>query len=186
VDQIVVGDVLAVWTTAGNFAKVEVTSVGERLGVRYVTYAGTHPPCWAPAEEPVPAVDGHGDTVVSSSNAMVLCGTFTFDLETGATGGGGMDLWWEQIDGVRAAISSDNGPSRFVNLGSADYDALTAADLAGLSYQDQEIRTEYHDSNVLVPGDVFAVRTGDGNLAKVQVLVFGYDLEIRYVTYSAP
>ena len=34
-------------------------------------------------------------------------------------------------------------------------------------------------------GDVFAVRTNQGNYAKVKVLTYGYDLQIRWVTYRA-
>jgi hypothetical protein len=38
-------------------------------------------------------------------------------------------------------------------------------------------------SNSLTNGNVFAVRTNSGNFAKVQVLAYGYDLQIQWVTY---
>ncbi len=38
-------------------------------------------------------------------------------------------------------------------------------------------------SNSLTNGNVFAVRTNSGNFAKVQVLSYGYDLQVQWVTY---
>jgi hypothetical protein len=39
-------------------------------------------------------------------------------------------------------------------------------------------------SNFLTNGTVFAVRTNNGNFAKVQVLSYGYDLQMQWVTYT--
>ncbi|MER3435379.1 MAG: hypothetical protein C4288_18730 [Leptolyngbya sp. ERB_1_1] len=41
-------------------------------------------------------------------------------------------------------------------------------------------------SNYLTNGNVFAVRTNNGNFAKVQVISYGYDLQIQWVTYRPP
>ena len=35
-------------------------------------------------------------------------------------------------------------------------------------------------------GDVFAVRTAEGNYAKVLVVAYGYNMEIQWVTYAPP
>ena len=74
--------------------------------------------------------------------------------------------------------------SGLVDLGQADFDALSAEDLRALDYGQQRIVGSDDDTNELPDGDVFAVRTGDGNYAKVQVLHYGYDLQIRFVTYQ--
>ncbi|KAM3093739.1 hypothetical protein ACKFKG_18485 [Phormidesmis sp. 146-35] len=39
--------------------------------------------------------------------------------------------------------------------------------------------------NLLTNGNVFAVRTNSGNFAKVQVLSYGYDLQVQWVTYRS-
>lgn len=41
-------------------------------------------------------------------------------------------------------------------------------------------------TNNLTNGSVFAVRTNSGNFAKVQVIEYGYDLKIQWVTYRPP
>jgi hypothetical protein len=41
-------------------------------------------------------------------------------------------------------------------------------------------------SNLLVNGDFFALRTTNGNYAKVQVVTYGYDMVIHWVTYAPP
>lgn len=41
-------------------------------------------------------------------------------------------------------------------------------------------------SNFLTNGNIFAVRTNTGNFAKVQIIEYGYDLKIQWVTYRPP
>jgi hypothetical protein len=41
-------------------------------------------------------------------------------------------------------------------------------------------------SNQLTNGSVFAVRTNSGNFAKVQVIEYGYNIKIQWVTYRPP
>ncbi|MBE9009634.1 hypothetical protein IQ250_05385, partial [Pseudanabaenaceae cyanobacterium LEGE 13415] len=41
-------------------------------------------------------------------------------------------------------------------------------------------------TNNLTNGSVFAVRTNSGNFAKVQVIEYGYDLKIQWITYRPP
>ena len=48
----------------------------------------------------------------------------------------------------------------------------------------RSIRGNNDSTNELMPGDVFAVITNDGNYAKVQVLRSGEDLAIGFETYS--
>src|SRR6202022_855779 len=76
-----------------------------------------------------------------------------------------------------------NGTARIINLGAVDFNAITAANLQPLPYSTPPIPGNDDNTNKLVTGDVFAVRTNQGNYAKVKVVVYGYDMKIQWVTY---
>ena len=76
--------------------------------------------------------------------------------------------------------------AKIVNLGAVDFNALTAQTLQALTYGTTPIDGNNDPTNKLVNGDVFAVRTTQGNFAKVKVLNYGYDLTIQWVTYNIP
>ena len=119
-----------------------------------------------------------------SSGTTVLKGTFPFDLDTGAQGGvgAGHDIWWEQQTQVKRQMVPQNAAT-LVNLGATNFAALNAASLQMLSYSTAPIPGSNDATNKLVVGDVFAVRTSQGNFAKVKVTSYGYDLGIQWVTY---
>jgi hypothetical protein len=71
-----------------------------------------------------------------------------------------------------------------INLGNVNFTALTADGLQKLTYLTTAIPGNNDATNVLVPGDLFAVRTAQGNYAKVKVLTYGYNLGIQWVTYK--
>ncbi len=122
---------------------------------------------------------------VISSGATVLKGTWTFDLETGVQGGigPGFDIWWEQMTDVARQMMPQNS-ARLLNLGNVDFNSLTADGLQKLTYQATPIPGNNDLTNKLIPGDVFAVKTAQGNYAKVRVLTYGYNLGIQWVTYK--
>jgi len=122
-------------------------------------------------------------TVVSSGTA-VLKGTWTFDFDTGIEGGvgPGFDVWWEQVTAVNRQMAPQNS-ARIVNLGVVNFATINAASLQGLPYSTTPIDGNNDPTNKLVPGDVFAVHTTNGNYAKVEVITYGYDLHIQWVTY---
>lgn len=123
-------------------------------------------------------------TVVSSASA-VLKGTFTFDLDTGTEGGLGpnFDIWWEQKTAVLRDMAPING-AQIVNLGSVNYASLTPDTLSSLTYSTTPIDGNNDASNKLVTGDVFAVKTTNGNFAKVLVVAYGYNMSIQWTTYK--
>lgn len=123
-------------------------------------------------------------TVVSSGTA-VLKGTWSFDLENGSEGGTGpgFDIWWEQQTNVARRMVPQNN-ARIVNIGTVDFNALSADNLQHLTYSSTPINGSNDATNKLVAGDVFAVMTDKGNFTKVKVLSYGYDLSIQWVTYS--
>jgi hypothetical protein len=72
-----------------------------------------------------------------------------------------------------------------VNLGGVDYGSLSCETLRTEPYASTPINGNNDATNQLTSGDVFAVRTDQGNYAKVQVISYGYNLELRFETYQA-
>jgi hypothetical protein len=170
-NQLVRGDVFAVRTGAGNYAKVQVVEYGYNLTLRWVTYAPTPQ---GPPPPPPPLV---------SSGQGVLRGTWLFDFDAGVeSGSAGADVWWEQMTEV-ARQMVPQGVAQIVNLGVVDFDAVSFDQLRTLAYGARPIPGSADGTNQLVRGDVFAVRTGAGNYAKVQVVEYGYNLTLRWMTY---
>ena len=121
---------------------------------------------------------------IVSQGTAVLKGTWTFDLDNGTEGGvgPGFDIWWDQQTAVARQMVPQNAAG-IVNLGIVDFNATTADGLQTLAYGTTPIPGNNDATNKLVAGDVFAVRTNQGNYAKVKVVAYGYDLNIQWVTY---
>jgi hypothetical protein len=129
------------------------------------------------------AAPGPQSTVVSQGES-VLRGTWLFSFDSGAeTNGAGADIWWEQQTQVQRALVP-RGAAAIVNLGLRNFDSMAFDELQSKSYGSAPIPGNADASNQLVAGDVFAVRTQGGNFAKVQVLEYGYNLRLRWVTYG--
>jgi hypothetical protein len=161
----------AVHTGAGNYAKVQVIDYGYDLTLRWVTYAPPAPP---------PA----GAAVISSGQG-VLRGTWLFNFDEGAESSDmSADVWWEQQTATERQLVPRQ--AQLANLGSVDFAGLTPEQLAGRTYSSQPIPGNVNGPNNLTAGCVFAVRTRRGSLAKVQVVEYGYNLTLRWVTYAAP
>jgi hypothetical protein len=129
-------------------------------------------------------------SMVVSQGATTLKGTFLFDLDAGTQSLPGVippgaDVWWEQMTATQRQMMPRNGAA-IVNLGAADFGALTAPGLQALAYAATPIPGNDDATNQLVTGDVFAVRTAEGNYAKVLVVAYGYNMEIQWVTYAPP
>jgi len=125
------------------------------------------------------------DSIVSHG-ATLLQGTWVLDLETGAQHGSlgdPGDVWWEQIDPVRRQMMPLAGAG-IVNLGPVNFASVTPNVLQALAYGTVPIPGNDDASNQLVSGDVFAVRTNAGNLAKVRVVHYGYNMDVEWVTYK--
>ena len=126
------------------------------------------------------------DSTVSSGTA-VIHGTWIFDLETGTEVDLSQqhlaDIWWEQQDSVHRSMVP-LGDAKIANIGVVNFNGVSAAELQSLSYSDTPINGNDDATNQLVNGDVFAVITRSGNYAKVQVINYGYDIEIQWRTYK--
>ena len=134
----------------------------------------------------ISAMDMIRSSSVLSSGTTVLKGTWVFDCETGTLSGnlnGPGDIWWEQIDNVKRQMVPAGGAG-IVNLGNLNFAALTPVALQALTYGSASIIGNNDASNSLVNNDVFAVQTKDGNVAKIRVVQYAYDMTIEWVTYK--
>jgi len=125
-------------------------------------------------------------TSILSQATVTLKGTWVFDCETGALGGnmsGPGDIWWEQIDNVKRQMVPVGGAS-IVNLGKVNFASITPAVLQSLTYSKNPIPGNNDPTNQLVNDDIFAVKTKAGNVSKIRVIQYGYDIQIEYITYK--
>ncbi len=123
---------------------------------------------------------------IVSQGSILLKGTWVFDCETGALDGnlnGPGDIWWEQITAVNRQMRPVGGAT-IVNLGMVDFASVTPVILQAQSYSSVPIPGNDDPSNQLKTGIVFAVRTNAGNLAKIKVVQYGYNMQINWVTYK--
>ena len=130
----------------------------------------------------------HSPVSTVSSGKAILHGNHGFDLDTGN------ELYapdWSAYPQVDIVWDVGNLPQPFLIpkvgtkmalIGEVNFDDVSAAELLGLSY-DGKLYLEPFEGD---GGPVFAVITNSGNYAKVQVMECskGYDLTIRWVTYS--
>ncbi|RUS17758.1 hypothetical protein BC937DRAFT_89520 [Endogone sp. FLAS-F59071] len=126
-------------------------------------------------------------TAIVSSGTTVLRGTYSFNFDTGADeAASDSDVFWEQVNQViREMVPLRN--ARIVNIGNigaAKFDRLTSTSLQEVIYGTTPINGDNNAGNKLVNGDVFAVLTNGGNLAKVLVTNYGYDITFKWVTYK--
>jgi hypothetical protein len=141
---------------------------------------------------------------IVSEGAAIIPGTSLFDFDTGLVLGlvPGADVWWEQITPTTRQLTSASAefpalPASslayvgVVGVGGLSFNDLTVTDLAALTYNTIPLSGS-DGSNELTPNTVFAVKTSDGNYAKVLVTFPFFQayqnngLGIYYVTWSAP
>jgi hypothetical protein len=127
--------------------------------------------------QPSPGLVSHGTTVID--------GTFLFDCETGTmvSPGASADIWWEQIDPIKRQMTPV-GNAQIVNLGHVNFAQLTPAVMQSFNYSSAPIDGNNDATNKLVPGDVFCVKTREGNIAKIEVITYGYNIKIQWATYK--
>ncbi|SRR6266851_2000303 len=119
---------------------------------------------------------------ILSRGTGTLRGTWHFDLDAGRENTDG-DIWWEQRTNLLRAMVPQGG-AKILNLGAGDFESISPAQLQKLEYSMVPIPGDDDNSNRLVSGDIFAVLTRSGNHSKVQVLSYGYNLQIQWITYQ--
>jgi hypothetical protein len=123
-----------------------------------------------------------GTKVVSSG----IVGTFPdqlFDVDAGdhapPAEARKADVLWQLDAGNYQMAPAPQTNATLVNIGfDFDFDSIDAARLTTLTYTADPI-----PADELGVGDVFAVHSGDGNFAKVKVLVLAAELGLQWVTY---
>jgi len=110
--------------------------------------------------------------------------TFTVDLESGTPGAPGGDLHWGMQARDQPYLASYRA-ALIAPAGSARWEDIDEAYLARLSYAPNRYSAWGPDAPVR-KGAVFAVRTREGNFAKVRVLDIGrrYDLKLEWTLYA--
>ncbi len=132
------------------------------------------------------SLHGPQELYLISKGSGTLRGTWSFDFEEGREAVStwqSPDIWWEQLTSVKRQMVPSAGAA-IINLGFVDFEAVSVTDLKNYSYRRTPILGDDDGANLLLPGDVFAVRTGWGSYSKTEVLRYGYSLDIRWETYS--
>ena len=105
-----------------------------------------------------------------SSGTVTIAGTFSFDFDAGVVTVGisaPSDIFWEQFTATTRAVMPVSSAT-VLNLGVVDYGSVDLVALSGFPYGLAGISGSDVGS-LLVPGNVFAVKTDMGNYAKVLV-----------------
>lgn len=122
-------------------------------------------------------------TVIATGTVILAGGQF-FDLDTGTletSAEPGADVSWQTpASGWQMAPAND---ATLINLGPVDYVTLSSAGLQNLPYSGTPIPGS-GAAGQIAAGDVFAVQTTAGNLAKVLVNAYGPDLTLTWTTYQ--
>jgi hypothetical protein len=116
------------------------------------------------------AVSGRSDEKKEdepTKGQTVILGTWTWDIETNKQGDEkGVDVKWEHATAKEQFLVPLNGAGLVV-LDRKEFDKITREDLAALKYSDKKLA---YDS--LAPGTVVALRTNEGNFAKLKVVKY--------------
>jgi hypothetical protein len=128
---------------------------------------------------------------VASQGTAIIHGTYSFDFDSGKEQSSGADAFWNQQSSTNRALIPSGG-AMFSNLGPANFDALTYAQLKSASYSTAAIDgSDGHDQ--MPVGTVIAIKTNAGKWAKVRIearnvsdpAVYSIqNIRVRWVTYN--
>ncbi|KQP37501.1 hypothetical protein ASF44_14210 [Pseudorhodoferax sp. Leaf274] len=121
-------------------------------------------------------------------------GTWQYDFDTGTEVlFGGEDVQWQQISATARALTVGfGGGALLYSFGSVAFDAITESQLMALAYTADPIAGPPAAGSPLQVGDVFGVRTTEGNFVKALVTGYDngladrpyYDMQLRYALYD--
>jgi zinc ribbon protein len=140
--------------------------------------ASTAPTAPTPTPTPVPT---HIADVIQCTGPTTMRGTFVYDLERCREVSPG-DVWWQQMTAFSRQLTPQNG-AMLANMGQVNYDGITLATLKAQSYSATPIGMSKGRIN-LPPGTVIAVKTRNGQYAKVRIDSYGYNLAVTSTTYE--
>ncbi len=124
----------------------------------------------------------------SAARSASLRPSYTLDLESGVAGESpAADLWWHFETRARRTLDGRHGALLSVVEGRA-WEQLDAAALAGIRYSRASLLAWGID-DVVRPGTLIAVRTAEGNFAKVRIVDVKpgtTDLQIEWEVFPVP
>jgi len=99
----------------------------------------------------------------------MIPGTYTWDIEKDKLGGStGADLWWQQVNSRERYLVPRNG-AKISRVLDKDFETVDLQYLKKVKYSHKKISGS-DDFSVLAPGAVIALKTLEGNLAKIKVI----------------
>lgn len=106
------------------------------------------------------------DSGVALTGQTVIMGTWIWDIERNQQKKGSLDpdVWWQQVNEIDQFLVPV-GRSKIAVMEGVDYHSLSAFDLQQVRFLRARV-----PNHRLVPGAVLALRTTDGNLAKIRVI----------------
>ena len=122
------------------------------------------------------------DAKESARGQTVVLGTHFWQIGGAQPGKGRADFWWEIINAKDRCLVPQGGAAASVVAGKR-FEELTRADLAKLTYAGNKI-----PGAALVPGTVVAVRTTQGNYAKLKVVRYhdSHDVAFQEIGTANP
>jgi len=129
--------------------------------------------------------------LLRSESAIEIRGTYTFDFESASAGGATVrDIHWSHQNSTDSTLRVFN-TAGLAALDLTVFSSITEADLIGYAYSTSPIDGPNGGTDLEV-GKVFAVRTTEGNYAKVEVLSYDtgvgtspyYDMHIKYELFD--
>ena len=113
--------------------------------------------------------------IVMKAGRSVIMGTWAWNIESNKLDRSEeTDLWWEQIDDVRQRLVPRSG-AKLAILRTKDYESVTLDDLSNAKLAVRGI-----DGDLLEKGTVLAIRTMEGNYAKVRIVGYRESHDVSF------
>ncbi len=161
-------------------------SLPNNMGV--LTTTNPSPPAQTPTTKIVPETATASPKPTSipavyTQGQLTVRGTWSVDLDLGVQAQDRADFFWEQINDTKRAIVPKSGASFYI-VGIRSFDSVTYPDLQLYSYSTSTIDSSDALSNRIPTGTIVAYKTKDGRLGKFLIENYGYNLNIRWITYA--
>lgn len=136
-----------------------------------IVYTGALPEAPEPPAPPPPVVP-----VTFSTGPIDLQQTFTANLDNGAIGGGGADIWYQAVTAVEKYITPRNGA--LLALGDGSNRGFDGCSVAAFSNDSLPLA-------VIPPGTYVCARTNQGRISQFRVNGFvGTTMKLGYTTWA--
>lgn len=129
-----------------------------------------------PAPPPPPPAPPPVVPITHSTGPIALQQTFTANLDNGAVGGGGVDIWYQAVNAAEKYVTTRNGAR--LALGDGSNRGFAGCSAAGFSSASIPLWE-------MPPGTYVCVRTSQGRISQFRVNSFsGTTMNIGYTTWA--